>query len=127
MSRRISRRTRRRRRRKSDLDIELADGAGDVEYLDALERGIRHALSAAQPDLVIYLDGADPHRDDHLSRLGLSKEGLWARDRMVFELCGAASVPPAVTMAGGYAGNIGDSVDIHFATVATAAHCFRAG
>jgi acetoin utilization deacetylase AcuC-like enzyme len=106
----------------SDLDIELPDATGDAAYLDALERGVCHALSAAQPELAIYLAGADPFEGDRLGRLSLTKAGLLARDRMVFELCRSAGVPVAVVMAGGYARIIADTVDIHFATVAAAAH-----
>jgi acetoin utilization deacetylase AcuC-like enzyme len=104
----------------SDLDIELPDGTGDGEYLDALEKGVCRALSAAQPDLAIYLAGADPFEGDRLGRLALTKAGLAARDRLVFELCRGAGVPVAVTMAGGYARAVEDTVDIHFATVAAA-------
>jgi acetoin utilization deacetylase AcuC-like enzyme len=105
----------------SDLDIELPDGTGDAEYLAALERGACTALSAAQPDLAIYLAGADPYQGDRLGRLNLTKQGLAARDRMILDLCRAAGVPVAITMAGGYARRIEDSVDIHFTTVRTAA------
>lgn len=109
----------------SDLDIELADSTGDAEYLAALERGICHALSAAQPDLVIYLAGADPYEGDRLGRLALTKAGLEARDRMVLGLCRDAAVPVALAMAGGYAHDIGDTVDVHFATVRAAARLYR--
>jgi acetoin utilization deacetylase AcuC-like enzyme len=105
----------------SDLDIELPDGTRDTEYLDALEKGACRALSSAQADLAIYLAGADPFEGDRLGRLKLTKAGLAARDRLVFELCKAAGVPVAVTMAGGYAHRIEDAIDIHFTTVATAA------
>ena len=105
----------------SDLDIELPDGTGDADYLDALEQGICHALSAAQPELAIYLAGADPYRDDHLGRLALSREGLRARDRLVLELCRSARVLVVIAMAGGYSRNILDTVDIHFSTVEVAA------
>lgn len=105
----------------SDLDVELPDDAGDAEYLAALERGACTALSAAQPDLAIYLAGADPYLDDRLGRLRLSKAGLGERDRMVLGLCRDAGVPVAITMAGGYARRIEDSVDIHFNTVRLAA------
>ncbi|HZR02918.1 MAG TPA: histone deacetylase [Burkholderiales bacterium] len=101
----------------SDLDIELPDGTGDEQYLDALEQGVCRALSAAQADLAIYLAGADPFEGDRLGRLALTKAGLRARDRLVFGLCAAAGVPVAVVMAGGYARCIEDTVDIHFATV----------
>jgi len=114
------------RKEASDLDIELPDGAGDSDYLAALEQGVCHALSAAQPDLAIYLAGADPYAGDRLGRLALTKEGLRARDRKVFELCRAASVPVAVVMAGGYSADIADTVDIHFSTVEIAASIPRA-
>jgi acetoin utilization deacetylase AcuC-like enzyme len=109
----------------SDLDIELPDGTGDEEYLAALERGVCTALSAAQPDLAIYLAGADPYRGDRLGRLGLTKSGLVKRDRMVLELCRAAHIPVAITMAGGYARQVEDTVDIHFNTVQLAAELVR--
>jgi len=109
----------------SDLDIELPDGTGDRDYLDALEKGVCRALSAAQPDLAIYLAGADPHEGDRLGRLRLTKSGLAARDHLVFELCGTAGVPVAVAMAGGYGRRIEDTVDIHFTTVSVAARFAR--
>lgn len=108
----------------SDLDIELADATGDAEYLAALEGGLCRALSAAQAGLAIYLAGADPFADDRLGRLALTKRGLAARDRLVLELCRDAGVAVAVTMAGGYARHIADTVDIHFCTVRIAA-CFH--
>lgn len=105
------------RKEVSDLDVELADGTGDVEYLQALEHGVCRALPSAQPDMVIYLAGADPYEGDRLGRLALTRAGLEARDRMVFEWCAAASLPVVVTMAGGYGRCIEDTVDIHFNSV----------
>ncbi len=108
------------RKEESDLDIELPDGTGDDAYLAALEQGVCHALSAGQPDLVIYLAGADPFEGDRLGRLALTKTGLAARDRLVLTLVRDAGLPIAITMAGGYARQIDDSVDIHFSTVSIA-------
>ena len=105
----------------SDLDVELPDGTGDREYLEALSRGLGQALAQADADLAIYLAGADPFMDDRLGRLALTKQGLLNRDRLVFEACAAANLPVAVTMAGGYARDIEDTVDIHYATIETAA------
>ena len=105
------------RKEKSDLDIALEDGTGDPAYLEALEKGLILALDSFETDLVLYLAGADPYKDDRFGRLGLSKSGLLERDRMVFRFCHKAELPIAVTMAGGYAKNIQDSVDIHFQTV----------
>jgi len=104
-----------------DLDVELPDGAGDREYLEALERGLREALERARPQLAIYLAGADPYYDDRFGRLALTKQGLLERDRLVLERCRRAGVPVAVTMAGGYARDIDDTVEIHCHTVETAA------
>lgn len=101
----------------SDLDIALPDGTGDQPYLDALEQGLEQSLSAARAELVIYLAGADPFREDRLGRLALSKAGLAARDRLVLERCRAAGLPAALTMSGGYAKNVDDIVDIHTATL----------
>jgi acetoin utilization deacetylase AcuC-like enzyme len=110
------------RKQASDLDIALPDGTGDEVYLAALEHGLCSALSASQPDLAIYLAGADPFVGDRLGRLALTKAGLRARDRLVLALCREAGVAIAVTMAGGYARNIEDTVQIHFSTVCTATH-----
>jgi acetoin utilization deacetylase AcuC-like enzyme len=105
----------------SDLDIELKDGTTDEAYLDALQHGLVTALGRARPDLAIYLAGADPYQDDRLGRLAVSKAGLRERDRLVLETLAQWGIPVAVTMAGGYARHIEDTVDIHFATVETAA------
>jgi acetoin utilization deacetylase AcuC-like enzyme len=105
----------------SDLDIELEDGTGDEGYLEALQGGVERALALARAELVIYLAGADPYAGDRLGRLALSKAGLAARDRMVLELCRRAGIPVAIVMAGGYAHQVQDTVDIHFQTVRIAA------
>ncbi len=105
----------------SDLDVPLEDGATDDVYLDALERGVARALACADADLAIYLAGADPFAGDRLGRLAVSKSGLAARDRRVLERCRAAGIPVAVTMGGGYAADVRDTVDIHFETVRLAA------
>jgi acetoin utilization deacetylase AcuC-like enzyme len=109
------------RKQQSDLDIALPDATSDTAYLDALEWGIRQVFASARPELIIYLAGADPYYDDRLGRLSLTKAGLAERDRLVFTFCRAAGVPIAITMAGGYALQIVDTVDIHAHTVAMAA------
>ena len=113
------------RKEESDLDVGLPDGADDREYLAALERGIEEALARSEADLAIFLAGADPYEDDRLGRLSVSKEGLAERDRLVLESCRERGLPVAVTMAGGYARNVEDTVDIHFRTVSRAAELLR--
>jgi len=105
----------------SDLDIELPDGTGDAEYLAALEPAVCHALSANQPDLAIYLSGADAHEGDRLGRLALTARGLESRDRLVLGLLREAGIPVALAMAGGYGTDIDVTVGIHLATVRVAA------
>ncbi|MCA1848087.1 MAG: histone deacetylase [Actinobacteria bacterium] len=109
------------RKQESDLDIPLPDGADDGEFLEALEDGLEKALEASRAGLAIYLAGADPYEDDQLGRLCVSKEGLTERDRLVLETCRARGIPVAVTMAGGYARQIEDTVDIHFRSIERAA------
>jgi len=109
------------RKEASDLDIELRDGTTDHPYLDALACGLDQAIDRAAADLVIYLAGADPFIGDRLGRLALTKQGLLDRDRLVFERCERAGLPVAVTMAGGYGQDIDDTVEIHLATIETAA------
>lgn len=113
------------RKEQSDLDVPLDDGTRDDAYLSALERGLDAAFTRAAPDLAIYLAGADPFDGDALGRLALSKDGLARRDRWVFEYCRALDVPVAVTMAGGYAHDVTDTVDIHFRTVELACEYHR--
>ena len=105
---------------KSDLDIALEDGADDAVYLKTLEKGLKESMGVAGADLVIYLAGADPYKDDRFGRLALTKNGLAARDRLVFQRCLEAGLPTAVTMAGGYARNVQDTVDIHFQSILAA-------
>src|SRR5829696_6117290 len=109
------------RKEESDLDVCLPDGADDGEYLAALERGIEEALVRSEADLAIFLAGADPYEDDRLGRLSVSKEGLAERDRLVLESCRERGLPVAVTMAGGYARDVEDTVDIHFQSIERAA------
>ena len=108
------------RKAKSDLDLELPDQTGDDAYLDTVARGLRAALGFG-PDLAFYLAGADCFAGDGLGRLAVTKGGMGLRDAMVLDRCSEAGVPVAVVMAGGYARDINDTVDIHHATVRLAA------
>jgi acetoin utilization deacetylase AcuC-like enzyme len=113
------------RKERGSLDVELPDGAGDDAFLAALELHLPHVLADFGPGLAIYLAGADPWRDDRFGRLGMSKEGLGERDRYVLGLLREAGIPTAVAMAGGYARDTEDTVDIHVATLRIAAELRR--
>jgi acetoin utilization deacetylase AcuC-like enzyme len=104
----------------SDHDIGLEDGTRDAEYLVALEEGLIHSLKAMTPDLIFYVGGADPYREDQLGGLALTMEGLQKRDRIVFEHARRRGIPVASTMAGGYARRVADTVRIHVNTIIAA-------
>jgi len=110
----------------SDLDIELPDRCTDEAYLLHLDHGLNVAFDLARPDLVIYLAGADPYRDDRLGRLALSFDGLAERDQRVFGFCRIRHAPIAIVMAGGYARQIDDTVSIHARTIVLAKSCLTA-
>jgi acetoin utilization deacetylase AcuC-like enzyme len=103
----------------ADLDVDLPDATGDERYLDELAAALPRALDAARPDLCFVLAGADPYAGDRLGRLALTKAGLAARDHLVRDTLRAAGVPVCVTLAGGYAERIEDTVEINLETVRT--------
>jgi acetoin utilization deacetylase AcuC-like enzyme len=104
-----------------DLDIGLPDGTTDDFYLAMVEEGTRRAIFSSNPDLALYIAGADPFSDDRLGKLKISKTGLAERDSLVLDLCQAAGLPVAIAMGGGYAHNVEDIVDIHAQTIRIAA------
>jgi acetoin utilization deacetylase AcuC-like enzyme len=98
------------------LDIGLPDGADDDAYLGRLNDALPRAL-AGKPECVFYLAGADPYEDDQLGGLRLTRDGLKARDRMVVSAVLEAGAPLVLTLAGGYARHIADTVAIHVASI----------
>jgi acetoin utilization deacetylase AcuC-like enzyme len=102
----------------SSLDINLADGVGDAEYLNRLANGYRAALALFHPDLIVYAAGADPYYEDQLGGLSLTMEGLKDRDSLVLNTARQKGVPVAVVLAGGYAQSVEDTVTIHANTLA---------
>lgn len=105
----------------SDLDVGLDDGTGDEEYHALIDEHIPSILAEHRPEVIFYLAGADPYRQDQLGGLGLTMQGLHERDRKIFRYARDAGVPVAVTLAGGYAIHQADTVEIHCGTVSAAA------
>ena len=105
----------------SDLDIDLPSGTGDPDYLEALSGALDVALRRCTPEIAFYLAGADPWEGDRLGRLALTKAGLRARDELVLDRLLGAGVRVCVVLAGGYAEDIRDTVDINAATAAAVA------
>ena len=106
----------------SDLDVALADGTGDDEYLSLLQSHLTTVLNRHQPDFVFYLAGADPFEGDRLGRIKMTIHGLKRRDEIVMEACTKARLPVAISMSGGYATDIDAIVAIHTNTIRTACH-----
>src|SRR5450432_1938062 len=104
----------------SSLDIHLADGIGDAEYIHRLSNGYRAALTMFQPDLVLYAAGADPFFEDQLGGLSLTFDGLRERDRLVIWTALSHKIPVAIVLAGGYARCVEDTVTIHANTAEVA-------
>jgi acetoin utilization deacetylase AcuC-like enzyme len=104
----------------SSLDIHLADGVEDAEYLHRLRNGYHASLTMFKPELVVYAAGADPYREDQLGGLNLTFEGLKQRDRLVIWTSLSHKVPVAVVLAGGYAQSVEDTITIHANTAAVA-------
>ena len=100
----------------STLDIELADGTGDAEFLETLEQALPR-IFMHNPDIIFYLGGADPYEKDKLGRLKLTQDGLKTRDEMVLRFAREHHTPIVTTMSGGYAADINDTVEIHANTI----------
>src|SRR5580693_7327915 len=108
----------------SSIDVDLPDGIGDQQYLAWLDNALSSGLRQFEPDLICYIAGADPYREDQLGGLALTLEGLKRRDELVFRVARARNIPVMVTYAGGYARNVEDTVTIHCNTVIAARDVF---
>src|SRR5581483_309592 len=108
----------------SSIDVNLPDGTPDAEYLRWLDTALSSGLRQFDPDLLCYIAGADPYREDQLGGLDLTIEGLKKRDLMVFKTAKNRGIPVMVTFAGGYAKDVEDTVTIHANTVVAAKEVF---
>jgi acetoin utilization deacetylase AcuC-like enzyme len=108
----------------SSIDVDLPDGIGDDDYLAWLDNALSSGLRQFEPELLCYIAGADPYREDQLGGLNLTIEGLKKRDELVFRVARARGIPVMVTYAGGYAQRVDDTVTIHCNTVVAAKEVF---
>ena len=109
----------------STVDVDLQPGTADETYLELLDRHLVPLLERHQPELLVYVAGADPYRDDQLGSLALSIDGLRRRDAFVTDLCDARGLPMMVVLAGGYARRVEDTVAIHLRSLREAARLWR--
>ena len=110
----------------SSIDVDLPDGTGDDDYLAWLDNALSSGLRQFEPDLMCYVAGADPYKEDQLGGLNLTIEGLKKRDELVFKVAQARNIPIMVTYAGGYARNVDDTVTIHSNTILAARDVYAA-
>ncbi|HWX91847.1 MAG TPA: histone deacetylase [Terriglobales bacterium] len=108
----------------SSIDVDLPDEIGDDDYLAWLDNALSSGLRQFDPELLCYIAGADPYREDQLGGLNLTIEGLKKRDELVFRVARARDIPVMVTYAGGYAQKVDDTVTIHCNTVRAAMEVF---
>jgi len=104
----------------STLDLNLEDGVGDEEYLSTLLPAVHQWMERFQPDMLFYVGGADPYREDQLGGLALTLAGLKRRDAGVFREARRRGIPVVTTLAGGYARRLEDTVQIHANTILAA-------
>ena len=109
----------------SSIDVHLPDATDDATYLGWLDNALASAFRKFTPELMCYIAGADPYREDQLGGLALTIEGLKKRDHLVFRAARTKAIPVMVTYAGGYARNVEDTVTIHTNTVIAAKEVFR--
>jgi acetoin utilization deacetylase AcuC-like enzyme len=110
----------------SSIDVDLPDGIEDDEYLSWLDNALSSGLRQCEPDLLCYIAGADPYKEDQLGGLALTIKGLKTRDELVFRVARARNIPVMITFAGGYAQNVEDTVTIQSNTVLAAKEIFCA-
>jgi acetoin utilization deacetylase AcuC-like enzyme len=108
----------------SSIDVNLPDRTTDDQYLQWLDNALSSGLRQFSPELICYIAGADPYREDQLGGLALTIEGLKKRDELVFKVAKARGIPVMVTYAGGYARRVEDTVTIHSNTVMAAKETF---
>lgn len=109
----------------SSIDVNLPNGTNDSEYLSWLEKALTQGFEEFEPELLCYIAGADPFLEDQLGGLALTIDGLKRRDCMVFDFARDRGVPVMVTLAGGYAQRLEDTITIHANTVIAASEIFR--
>ena len=104
------------RKEQSDLDIALALGTGDAEYLAQLTDTLEPLIARVQPDFIFYQAGVDVLATDKLGKLALTPAGCRRRDELVLGLCHTRGLPVTVSMGGGYSERLADIVDAHCRT-----------
>ena len=112
------------RKAQSTMDVGLADGTTDGEYITALESALDVMIEQNRPDLILYQAGVDVHVDDKLGRLALTDAGIAARDAIVAGRARSLGIPLASVLGGGYGDDVHAVAARHAATMRTLATAY---
>ncbi len=107
----------------STLDIGLPESTQDSDYLTLLQNALPK-IFAFHPDIVFYIAGVDPLREDRYGKLSLTENGLARRDTLVLSECLRHNVPVSLVLGGGYAVPIDHTIRAHIQTFKIAKEIF---
>ncbi|MCK5878761.1 MAG: histone deacetylase [Holophagae bacterium] len=86
----------------TNLDVKLPDHCDDATYLEELKHTLPDVMDDFQPELMVYVAGADPHYKDTLGTFDITDKGMLERDKFVLSSAKERSCPLAVLAGGGY-------------------------
>ena len=115
------------RKARSTVDVPLADGVRDDEYLAMLEATLTPLVDRVQPQIVLYQAGVDPFVEDRLGRLALTREGLVRRERLVAGIMRSRGIAVASAVGGGYGDDGMEIAGRHVAAILTLGEAFGLG
>ena len=102
------------------MDVETVRYVEGEMYLKQLFSTLAAALDTFVPDLVIWIAGADNHRNDRFGQMMLSLKDLQRRDEIFLKAFIRNRIPVAVLYGGGYNRQAEFTAKIHRNTVAMA-------
>jgi acetoin utilization deacetylase AcuC-like enzyme len=102
------------------LDVETVRYVEGEMYLQQLFATLAGALDAFSPDLVIWISGADNHRNDRFGQMHLSLKDIQRRDEVLLGAFIKNRIPVAILYGGGYNRQPEFTAKLHRNTIATA-------
>jgi acetoin utilization deacetylase AcuC-like enzyme len=102
------------------MDVETVRHVEGEMYLRQLFLTLAAALDTFAPDLVIWISGADNHRNDRFGQMLLSVKDMQRRDEVLLRAFIRNRIPVVVLYGGGYNREPEFTAKLHRNTVATA-------
>lgn len=104
----------------STLDVETVRYVEGEMYLQLLFRTLADSLDKFSPDLVIWISGADNHRNDRFGQMHLALKDIQRRDEVLLRAMIKNRIPVAILYGGGYNRQPEFTAKLHRNTIATA-------